>query len=526
MIVETATGKVQGVVVGVDGGAVDDVPGEVLQFRGIPYAKAERFRPPEPAAPWAGVRDASRFGPIAPQTVSVMDQMLGLRDHALGEDCLTLDVCTPGVDDARRPVMVWIHGGGFVQGCSQLPHYDGAHLAALGDVVVVNVNYRLGALGFLHLDHLVPDLAGSGANGLRDQIAALEWVRDNVAAFGGDPGRVTLFGESAGAMSVAILMAADAATGLFHAAITQSGTADNLLDPEAAEFVTAEVLRHLDLAPSPAAVDVLRELPVDRLLEVQRRVVDGDVTPPGGGERLTAWTTGRPRYLQLPFQPVADGGLVPHSPVDAVRAGHAAGIPLIAGTNADEWRLFMMQDGYDDIDDERLRRRAARIVGPDAAAEVVDLYREARPGDNGSLRWCALVTDHVFRMPAIRLAEAQLPHAPVHMYRFDHPSRAFGGLPGACHSIEIPFVFDNLHVPGVDVLLGGIDDGTRALGRRCATAWAAMARTGAPAHADLPWPAYDLTRRATCILHRSPEVQDDPEGELRRFWQSLPALRR
>jgi para-nitrobenzyl esterase len=218
VIVDTTAGKVQGIE-----------RAGVLQFRGLPYARAERFRPPVPPAPWAGVRDATRFGPPAPQNPSVTEAILGMAPQEGSEDCLVLNVYTPAADDRRRPVMVWIHGGGFTAGRSHLPIYNGTALVGWGDVVVVTLNYRLGALGFLHLDGVVDGVEGSGANGLRDQLAALQWVQDNIAAFGGDPGQVTLFGESAGAMSVAGLLATDAAGRLFHRAIAQSGTAEAFL---------------------------------------------------------------------------------------------------------------------------------------------------------------------------------------------------------------------------------------------------------------------------------------------------------
>jgi para-nitrobenzyl esterase len=447
-----------------------------------------------------------------------MDQMLGLHEPVTDEECLVLNVFTPAVDDCPRPVMVWVHGGGFTQGSGHLPHYDASRLVARGDVVVVTINYRLGALGFLYLDHLDgpgDELARSGLNGLRDQIAALHWVRDNIAGFGGDPQQVTLFGESAGGMSVATLMATPDVRGLFHSAITQSGAAELILTPEVAATVTHEVLRQLDLGSTADDVVKLLDMPVDRLLHAQTAAEQAHYS--------RAATSGRPglEFLQLPYQPVIDGDLLPGPPLDAVRAGSAAGMPLVTGTTADEWRLFMLQDGLQEISDERLRRRATRLFG-EAADEAIALYGAARPDQNRSLLWCAMVTDAMFRMPAIRLAEAQLAHTDrVAMYRFDYPSAAFGGLPGACHAIEIPFVFDNVDLPGVDMLLGGVDGDTRRLAHRCAQAWVGMAHSGRPQHDDLEWPAYDRRRRATCVLDRTPVVLDDPESEIRHFWQAL-----
>lgn len=502
MIVETVAGKVEGLE-----------RAGILQFRGIPYGWADRFRPAEPAPPWSGVLDATQFGPSAPQEPSATDTLFGTEDQVSGEDCLVLNVFTPAADDRRRPVMVWIHGGGFTSGSGRSPYYNASKLAERGDVVVVTVNYRLGALGFLYLDHVAGDLAGSGVNGLRDQIESLRWVRDNIAGFGGDPGRVTIFGESAGAMSIGALLAAPEATGLFHQAVLQSGAAENVLAPETAMRVTESFLDHLDL--TGADVEPLLDMPVEEILSAQAAAMTSVLTSrpdprrPGSG------------YLQLPFQPVVDGGLLTRTPLDAVRAGSAAGVPLVVGTNMDEWNLFAIQDSLGDIGPERLRRRVVRVLGEDRGDEAIELYRAARPGAHSSKLWCALMTDRIFRMPAVRLAEAQMPHVAegaVSMYRFDYRSKAMGGLAGACHAIEIPFVFDTVEQEGVRMLLGGIDDETRHLARLCSTAWTTMAHHGRPAHAELDWPAYTLDRRATAVLNRTTGVVDDPEGEVREFW--------
>ncbi|HEY8527242.1 MAG TPA: carboxylesterase/lipase family protein [Acidimicrobiales bacterium] len=509
MIVTTTAGKVQGLE-----------KSGVLQFRGVPYARAERFKPARPPEPWSDVRDATRFGPAAPQVPGPLETMVGGRDQPSDEDCLVLNVYTPAADDAARPVMVWIHGGGFVSGSGHIPWYDGSNLARTGDVVVVTINYRLGALGFLELGHLVDELGGSGANGLGDQVAALRWVRDNIAAFGGDPGNVTIFGESAGGMSVGTLLGTPAAAGagLFHRAIAQSGAASNTHTREAAEWIAERFLAEVGL--SPATADRVRELPVEEILRAQG-VVEGQVMR-GQGPPVTAGGAG------LAFQPTVgsdgpDGALLPRPPLEAIAAGSAAGIPLVTGTTADEWNLFHIrarQSGP--MDEGRVRRRLATLVGEDRVDDVVDAYRRARPAADLDSLVCALMTDRVFRIPAIRMAEAQLPHAPrVSMYRFDLPSTAFGGVLAACHAIEIPFVFDNLDRAGVELFLGGIDDGARLLAARCSRAWQATARTGSPEHDDLPWPAYDRDRRATCVLDRSPGVVDDPDGELRAMWDEI-----
>ncbi len=220
---------------------------------------------------------------------------------------------------------------------------------------------------------------------------------------------------------------------------------------------------------------------------------------------------------------MVDGAVLPQVAIDAVRAGRAAGVRLVAGTTADEWTMFHLQARLSgSLSDDQLQRRVARLVGDDRAGDVLDVYRASRPQADPDGLFCAVMTDHVFRQPAIRLAEAQLAHTThVSMYRFDRPSTAMGGVLGACHAIEVPFVFDNLDRGGVDMLLGGLDDDTLRLAARMSAAWAAMAHAGAPATDQLPWPAYDLDRRATCVLDRTPRVDDDPEGELRMMWDEL-----
>jgi para-nitrobenzyl esterase len=502
VIVDTSAGKVRGI----------EKRG-VQQYRGIPYARAERFRAPRPVEPWPGVRDASEFGLIAPQNPSPTEALLGAQDRPSGEDCLVLNVFTPGADDAARPVMVWIHGGAFVAGSGNVVWYDGSNLARTGDVVVVTINYRLGALGFLHLGHLESDLAGSGANGIRDQVAALEWVRDNIAAFGGDPGRVTIFGESAGGMSVGTLLGTPAAAGLFHAAIAQSGAAHHNHLPEVAEWVTGGFLEALGLSPTSA--DALATVPVEDVLRAQAAI---EQRVQADGRRDEG-----PGVGALTFQPVVDGAVLPAPALDAVRAGSAAGVPLVTGSNADEWNLFHLRARLTGpLSDDQVRRRLGRLVGTDRVDDVLDVYRRARPQADPDGLLCAVMTDHVFRMPAVRLAEAQAAHTTrVAMYRFDLASKAMDGALGACHAIEVPFVFDNLDRGGVDMLLGGLDDGSRRLAATLAGAWTAVAHTSSPSHDSLDWPAYDLDRRLTCVLDRRPAIEADPDAETRALWDEI-----
>jgi para-nitrobenzyl esterase len=497
VIVDTPSGPVQGL----------EKRG-VLQFRGIPYARAERFRAPQRVAPWAETRDATQFGLTAPQNAGFTEALVGAPDRPSGEDCLVLNVFTPAADEGSRPVMVWIHGGGFTSGAGSVPWYDGTNLVLRGDVVVVTINYRLGALGFLQLGHLDAAFAGSGANGIRDQVMALEWVRDNIDAFGGDPGQVTIFGESAGGMSVGTLLGTPAAAGLFHGAIAQSGAAAHSHGPETAEWVTGRMLSALDL--SPTSVEGLLAAPVDRLLAAQATVEAG---------RSLAFAEGEgPQVGALTFQPVVDGTVLPGPVLDAVSAGSAPGVPLVIGSTAEEWNLFHIRARTaGSLTEEELQRRVATLAG-DRAGEVIDAYRSRAAGIGPDAVLCSIMTDHVFRIPAIRLAEAHGPHAPrVSMYRFDYASPALG----ACHAIDVPFVFDNLERRGVDILLGGLDEGSHTLAGRTAQAWVTAARSGVPAHDDLVWPAYDRGDRLTCVLDREVAVEADPGAERRALWDEL-----
>jgi len=429
--------------------------------------------------------------------------MLGAGTMVQAEDCLHLNVTTPGCDDARRPVLVWIHGGGFTSGAGSIPWYSGTRLAAQDGVVVVSLNYRLGALGFLHLPSLGEAFAASGNVGLLDQVAALRWVADNIAGFGGDPGNVTVFGESAGGMSIGCLLGMPEARGLFRRAIPQSGACQAVHDPADADEVAADVAR-----AAGARLEDLPGLPVDQLLAAQQQVAT---------HRLGGFAgAGGPL---LPFAPVVDGVALPRHPLDAVAAGSAAGIDLLTGTTAEEFRLFTIMLHSDELTDEALRARIGRVVGGDRVDEILAAYRGELGGASNDDVAVAVATDWIFRIPAERLLEAHAPHGPTFSYRFAWRSTAFDGRLGACHALDIPFCFDVVDRQGSSFFLGEVTDGARGLATGMRSAWASFARSGTPDGVGLPeWPGWDPERRATMVLDDPSGVVDDPLPGTRQVW--------
>jgi len=477
-----------------------------MHFAGIPFAAPPvgplRFRPPVPHESWTEVRDATTPGAIAPQ-VDFMAMMLGTEPEPQDEACLFLNVFTPALDDAARPVMVWIHGGAFVLGSGSGAGYDGTSLVQRGDVVVVSINYRLGALGFLYLDHLDPSLAGSGNLGILDQVAALEWVRDNIAGFGGDPGNVTIFGESAGGMSVGTLLAASPARGLFHKAIPQSGACHNVSPAGHAEEITNQFMA----ACGVATIDELLAIPAADMVNAQQAFtmrffgdVDGQI---GAGSQM-----------RLPFQPVVDGVVLAEPAIDSVIGGSASGIPVLTGTCLDEWNLFSFLDAAD-VDDHVVEQRLSKVF-PDGAAAVA-VYRADLPGKSPKEIFGNAVTDLVFRNPMHRLTEALMANgSPVFNYLFTWA----GPMLGACHAIDVPFVFGDVTSPGLAMLLGG--NAPQSLVDAVQESWVAFARTGDPSnHVVGEWPAYSADERSTIELTAATTVLIDPQSSRRELWATL-----
>lgn len=508
-----------GPVVTTDAGAIRGTMTheEVVAFRGIPYAAPPtgplRFRPPEPVAHWDGVRAAIAAPaacpqPRLPRLFDKLDPAVARFRERYDEDCLTVNVWTPAADDGRRPVLVWFHGGWFSVGSGNEPTFDGATLARRGDVVVVTVNHRLGMLGFLALDEVGgEEFATSGNAGTLDMVAALRWVRTNIARFGGDPGNVTIFGESGGACKVSVLLAAPAAEGLFHRAILQSGPLLRVNDASRARATTKAVLDELAVS----TVEELQGLPVDSLVAAQDKVLGG---PLGGlygdGPRLA---------------PVLDGVVLDAHPFDPVAAPTASRVPIMVGSCKDESTMLVaVVPGIDDMEPvEQVRLLTDNVYGHDLD-DLWPRYGETRPQETVMRHFLAASSDQV-RVGGIQVAERQLAAGapPVYMYRLDYEPPVYGGKLGAVHTLDIGFVFDNTDrgagatSPNRGLYQGGPE--VQRLTAEMSEAWIAFARSGDPNHGQLPhWPPYDTTRRATMIFDRKTQVADDPDGSERLLW--------
>ncbi|MFJ9320867.1 carboxylesterase/lipase family protein [Streptomyces globisporus] len=451
----------------------------IAVFRGIPYAAApvgaRRFRAPEPPEPWTGVREAVAYGPTAPKRpyAPPLDRLLP--DPAVpGDGWLNLNVWTPSPRPDRAaglPVLVWIHGGSLVHGSSAVPVYDGWAFARDG-VVLVSVNYRLGVEGF----GVLPDAPAN--RGLLDQLAALEWVRDNIAAFGGDPGRVTVAGESAGAISIGGLLAAPRSAGLFRRAVLQSG-APAALPPDAARGTTELIAKRLGV---PATAAALAAVDPEALLAAQTEVTSG----------------GNPLTGRHSFQLVVDGDLLPHDPMEALRAGASAGIDLLLGTNTEEYRLWFVPGGLTEkIGRLKLRLALLKFRVPNAAAHT---YRANRPDATPGEILGALATDLLLRVPLSRLADARAaaPGA-TYVYEFGWPTPV--QRLGACHALELGFVFDTLAHPDTQALTG--PDAPQELADTMHRAWVDFATGGDPG-----WPAWDA-RRPVGVFGQDGQVGGD-----------------
>jgi len=489
--------------------------GGVCEFGGIPYAAppvgARRFRPPAPPRHWHGVLRATRPRAVCPQDRDALEEYPTTAKRFTDENCLFVNVWTPRPDGRRRPVMVFIPGGAFVVGSASEPMYDGFKLAARGDAVVVSLNYRLGMLGWLELGGLDPAYRGSGNNGLRDQIAALRWVQRNISSFGGDPRDVTVFGESAGAISVSALLATRHPERLFHRAIMESGSG-YLVHTAAYQRLVAQ--RHF-AAGSIHSVAQLRALSTSRLLDLQAKVVNA--APLFSGDTY--------------FAPYVDGRVLPGAVVPRLAAGSARHIRVLSGTNENETGYWALYDAaLLDVPP------AANPFFPTALSAQRDgitaAYRAALPGATEGAVTHAMLTDQLFRIPQIRLAQAQARWQPGWMYLFRWHVPFVPGAPaaqnlGAIHGIELGFVFGNLDLATVPhsatkdpVQLAE----RRLLSDRIMDAWLSFARTGNPntgRGAGVPaWPAYSAATRATMTWDAAPAIVDAPADAERALWDA------
>ncbi|WP_425584522.1 carboxylesterase/lipase family protein [Tomitella cavernea] len=482
---------------------------EVFAWRGIPFAEppvgALRFRAPVPARRWSGVRDCAEFGPVCPQAEGMPIEAELVRD----EDCLNLNVWAPRPEQTLRPVLVWVHGGAYFLGAGSQGVYQGHRLAAEGDTVVVTFNYRLGVLGFVSLDSVSGGAGTFESNvGLRDQLAALEWVRENISAFGGDPNNVTLFGESSGGGAVTTLMTVPHAAGLFHRAIAQSSPTTSVYGMQRASSVAGRLLRLLDVSAERA--ETLRTMPVAELAEASGR--------------LSAEVSGSDPGT-LAMAPVVDGELVPRYPVAAFQKGLAHRVPLIIGTNRDEAsisRLLRVQ--MMPVTPQSVYQMLAGVlaanpdVAPERVAAIMSGYREL-PRTRGAV---AVSQDAAFRMPAVWIAEAHSRRAPTWLYRFDHASPMLrAARVGAGHATEVPYVFGTFGAMRRDptFALGGRRTAERVADRMRAR-WLTFARTGRPDGEDgaEPWAGYDERGRRTLVIDRRDEVVVDPDRRARSLW--------
>jgi para-nitrobenzyl esterase len=485
--------------VAVSGGKIQGrVTREIGAWLGIPYGAdtaSRRFRPPLPATRWAGARITDRFGPKCPQAPLPLPpdlaSIIQFADLPTSEDCLSLNVWSRASrkTGGGRPVLVWLHGGGFATGTGAEPHYEGANLARIGDVVVVTLNHRLNAFGFLDLSADPDPAYRNSANvGMLDIVLALEWVRRNIAAFGGDPANVTIFGQSGGGGKVGTLLAMPAARGLFAKAVIMSGPVTDLPTKEASRKTAVAVMQ----AAGVSRAAELAALPPDKLLAASARIA---------------------------FQPSVDGEAIPRQPFTPNAPPIARHIPLMIGTTRDEATVFLAADpAFSTLDEAGLRQRAVAMLPPGQGERIVTAYRAAAPGDAAGLTLARIVTDQRFTIPSIQLADRKAAQvgAPVFLYRFDWRSPVLGGKLGATHGIDMAMWFRN------EAEVSGFT-GTGPEVGRIATAMGgaliAFARTGDPNGPGLPrWPRYDSERRPTMIFDTVPRVVADPNARERAVW--------
>jgi para-nitrobenzyl esterase len=493
-VVETTSGKVRGVIIE-----------KVYAFKGVPYAAdtsgTGRFMPPRRPQPWTEVKDCTHIGHRSPQQHGILEPLPEVgsmdRQNPMGEDCLVVNVWSNGLKGGhKRPVMVWLHGGGYASGSGDYICYDGANLARKRDVVVVTVNHRLNVFGYLYLADIGgPKYADAGNAGHRDIVAALEWVRDNIANFGGDPANVTIFGQSGGGGKVATLMAMPSAKGLFHRAVCQSGSAIRGISREQATKTAQTLLTKFNLRPDQ--IDQLQTLPFDKVTEA----IAGGAGFGGGG---------------MSFGPVVDGKTLPHDPFDPSAPEESANVPLLIGTVEEEVNFFA-NTPLDPIDDAELHKRVREAIRADdkAADNLIAVYKKGRPEKSNVEIYQIIASDATFSRQVHLEADRKVAQAkaPVYKYYFTWQSKAREGKLRSYHTLEIPFVFEN--VDEAQAMTGPGDD-RHALSDRMSAAWTAFARTGNPSVKGLPhWPAFTADQRATMVFNDECKVMNDPYKEAR-----------
>ena len=479
-IVELTTGRIRGTRVG-----------PVNRFLGIPYAASiagrNRFMPPQPVASWSGIRDALQYGPSSPQqpgsplSVPFFTVFNTPPSIPNGEDCLVLNVWAPARPQGKVPVMVWLHGGGFTEGSGSGPAFDGTNLASRGDVILITVNHRLGASGYTDFSRVVGGPFADSANvGMRDIVAALQWVNRNIAAFGGDPSRVMIFGQSGGGGKVSTLLAMPSAKGLFSRAAIMGGPMLRGATTAQADDVASLMLKELGVTKETATQ--LWEMPIDRIVAAEVRVA--------------ALLRGRGAGLSSGFSPVVDGTILPTNMFDPVAAPTSLSVPTIVGQNATEWLPFSLQDtAAFSMDRPTLEKRSVDTFGKNGT-EMVAIYRRLHPNDNPTDTWFRILSDSVMTGNAVTLADTRSSAggAPVFAYRFDWFTRADGGKMRSSHALELPFFFDNATVIAAEITGGG--PRAARLGKTMSSAWVNFAKTGRPSAATLPaWPIYTPGRR-------------------------------
>lgn len=494
LVASTAYGRVRG----------SDNDG-IKVFKAISYASAARFRAPTPPRPWTETRDAVAFGPMSPQVRRPLGSLFAswTFDKDMSEDCQVLNVWTPALRDHRkRPVMVWLHGGDFSSLSGSRNVFDGTRLCRKGDVVVVTVNHRLNVFGYLQLAQLAPEFPDAGNAGMLDLVAALKWVRDNIAEFGGDPGNVTIFGQSGGGGKVSALMAMPAARGLFHRAIVQSGSYYlEAMSAEAGTKLAVALLDALEMARADAAK--LAELPADRLIAGLEKAMQGPA--------------------KANYRPVVDGRNLPEGPWSPGGPALSAGVPMIIGTTGTEMTLLIgaREPKTFELDEAGLRQRMLAWFQPGDIDKVLSTFRATRPNATPSDLFFAIATDKAMREGAWRQAERKAAQkaAPVWLYELDWVTPVDGGKWGSPHSLDLAMVFDNV---ALSASMVGTNRQAQTVADQMSSAWLAFARNGNPNNGNLPyWPAYRPTDRATMVFDVKSLVVNDFRGDERMLLAGL-----